>query len=82
MITLSELPAVNATLNATSAVFLALGYGCIRRKRVAAHRTCMLIAVVGLGIISDFVSHLSLACGTTSISQDKDWQDPSTSPSC
>ena len=31
MITLSELPAVNATLNATSVVFLALGYGCIRR---------------------------------------------------
>jgi putative membrane protein len=46
MITISELPAVNATLNATSAVFLALGYGCIRRKRVAAHRVCMLIAVV------------------------------------
>ena len=46
MISLSELPAVNATLNATSAVFLALGYGCIRRKRVGAHRVCMLAAVV------------------------------------
>jgi putative membrane protein len=45
MIALSELPAVNATLNATSAVFLALGYGCIRQKRVAAHRACMIIAV-------------------------------------
>ena len=46
MISIAELPALNATLNATSAVFLALGYGCIRRKRVAAHRACMLIAVV------------------------------------
>jgi len=41
----SDLPTINATLNATSAVFLALGYWCIRRKRVDAHRVCMLIAV-------------------------------------
>src|SRR6266436_9940771 len=46
MISVSELPAVNATLNATSAVFLGLGYWCIRQKRVAAHRACMLVAVV------------------------------------
>jgi putative membrane protein len=42
----AELPALNATLNGTSAVFLALGYTFIRRKRVAAHRACMLVAVV------------------------------------
>jgi putative membrane protein len=46
MIGLSDLPAVNATLNATSAVFLGLGYACILRKRVAAHRACMMVAVV------------------------------------
>ena len=46
MINLSELPTVNATLNATSAVFLGLGYGFIRRKRVAAHRACMIVATV------------------------------------
>ncbi|MGD0058017.1 MAG: DUF420 domain-containing protein [Verrucomicrobiia bacterium] len=59
MITVSELPAVNATLNATSAVFLALGYGCIRRKRVAAHRTCMMVAVVvsALFLISYLTYH-------------------------
>ena len=45
MISMSELPALNATLNATSAVFLALGYGCIRQKQVGAHRFCMLCAV-------------------------------------
>jgi len=46
MIQLSDLPTVNATLNATSAVFLGLGYWCIRQKRVDAHRVCMLVAVV------------------------------------
>lgn len=46
MIGTSELPAVNAALNATSAVFLALGYRFIRQKRVSAHRACMLVAVV------------------------------------
>ena len=33
MISVSELPAVNATLNATSAVFLGLGYWCIHGSR-------------------------------------------------
>jgi uncharacterized membrane protein YozB (DUF420 family) len=46
MISIAELPALNATLNGTSAVFLGLGYWCIRGKRVAAHRACMLVAVV------------------------------------
>jgi uncharacterized membrane protein YozB (DUF420 family) len=46
MIDISGLPAVNASLNATSAVFLGLGYWCIRRKHVTAHRACMLVAVV------------------------------------
>ena len=46
MISTSQLPALNAILNATSAVFLGLGYGFIRQKRVAAHRACMMVAVV------------------------------------
>ena len=44
MLTISILPHVNATLNATAAVFIVAGYGFIRQKRVALHRTCMLIA--------------------------------------
>ena len=44
--TTSELPALNATLNAISAVFLALGYSFIRKKRVTAHHACMIVAVV------------------------------------
>ena len=40
-----DLPAVNATLNAASAVAILFGRHFIRRKRVAAHRACMLTAV-------------------------------------
>ena len=39
-------PAVNATLNATCAVFLVCGFVCIRRKNVLAHRVCMTAALV------------------------------------
>jgi putative membrane protein len=38
------LPAVDATLNAASALLLAAGFLCIRRRNVPAHRTCMLAA--------------------------------------
>ncbi len=44
--TYSDLPALNAGLNAISAVFLTTGYRYIRRKRMAAHRACMLAAFV------------------------------------
>ena len=37
-------PAVNATLNATSAVLLVSGYRFIRHQRIAAHKRCMLAA--------------------------------------
>jgi uncharacterized membrane protein YozB (DUF420 family) len=39
-----DLPAVNATLNASSAVLLGTGYSFIRRGRVAAHRAMMISA--------------------------------------
>jgi uncharacterized membrane protein YozB (DUF420 family) len=41
----SDLPAIDAALNATSAVLLTLGYVFIRRKNVKAHKVCMLAAV-------------------------------------
>lgn len=44
MISFSDFPAVDATLNATSAVLLTLGYFFIRRKNVQAHKVCMLSA--------------------------------------
>jgi uncharacterized membrane protein YozB (DUF420 family) len=41
---LSDLPALNATLNATAAILLAIGWILIRRGRVAQHRAVMIAA--------------------------------------
>jgi putative membrane protein len=41
-----DLPAVNASLNALSAVFLTLGFVFIKRKNKIAHRNCMISAFV------------------------------------
>lgn len=42
--TIHDLPAVNASLNGLSAVFLTLGFIFIRQKKIAAHRFCMISA--------------------------------------
>ena len=42
--TIHDLPAVNATLNGLSAVFLALGFFFIKHGNKMAHRNCMLSA--------------------------------------
>jgi putative membrane protein len=39
-----DLPTLNAILNGTSAVLLVLGYRFIRRRRIDAHRACMIAA--------------------------------------
>ena len=43
---LSDLPALNAALNATSAVLLLTGYAFIRRGHVRRHRAAMISACV------------------------------------
>jgi uncharacterized membrane protein YozB (DUF420 family) len=43
-VTVHDLPAVNATLNALSAVLLTIGYLLIRSRRVTLHRRFMLAA--------------------------------------
>ena len=45
MIHLHDLPAVNATLNAVSALLLATGWVLIRRRRFIAHRNVMITAL-------------------------------------
>lgn len=45
MISASDLPHLNAALNAASGVFLLLGYWFIRRRRIPQHKFCMLSAV-------------------------------------
>jgi uncharacterized membrane protein YozB (DUF420 family) len=46
MIPISVLPALNASLNATSAILLTVGYLLIRRKKVTAHQACMIAALI------------------------------------
>jgi uncharacterized membrane protein YozB (DUF420 family) len=46
VISISNLPALNATLNAVSAVFLTAGYILIRRGHRGLHKKCMLAALV------------------------------------
>ena len=45
MISTSDLPAVNATLNAISAGLLTAGFVFIRRRDITRHKICMLSAV-------------------------------------
>lgn len=62
MIPVAILPAVNAALNATSALLLTIGYFFIRRQKVAAHRLCMLSAFATsvLFLISYLVYHFQV----------------------
>lgn len=59
MITLTDLPTLNALLNSTSFVLLAAGFYFIRRKKISAHRRCMLsaCAVSALFLISYLTYH-------------------------
>lgn len=43
---IADLPALNAVLNGTAAVFLTTGYVMIRQGRRALHKACMLAALV------------------------------------
>jgi len=59
MLTIHDLPTVNAILNATSAVLLVCGYAFIRSGKVEVHRICMLGAFVvsALFLVSYSVYH-------------------------
>jgi uncharacterized membrane protein YozB (DUF420 family) len=46
MMTLSDLPIVNAFLNASSATLLTIGYIFIKRQNQIAHRNCMVGALI------------------------------------
>jgi uncharacterized membrane protein YozB (DUF420 family) len=54
---INDLPAVNASLNGLSAIFLTAGFIFIRKKNIPAHRACMISAFC--------VSALFLACYLT-----------------
>jgi uncharacterized membrane protein YozB (DUF420 family) len=58
----TDLPGVNASLNAVSATLLSIGYVLIRTGRIAQHRTCMLAACATstLFLASYVVYHLNV----------------------
>src|SRR3954467_2489656 len=55
--TIADLPAVNASLNALSTVFLTFGYIFIKQKKQNPHRNCMIAAFI--------TSTIFLACYLT-----------------
>jgi uncharacterized membrane protein YozB (DUF420 family) len=57
--TISSLPALNATLNATSAVLLLLGYRAVKRQKIERHRRLMVSAacVSAAFLVSYLVYH-------------------------
>jgi uncharacterized membrane protein YozB (DUF420 family) len=60
VIEISDLPAVNATLNGISAILLTTGYLFIRRGQVTQHKRCMIAALgsSALFLTSYVVYHL------------------------
>ena len=56
---IASLPTLNASLNALASVFLVAGYVMIRRRRIDAHRRCMLSALgtSALFLISYVIYH-------------------------
>ena len=60
--TLSDLPALNASLNATAAVLLVIGYTFIRNGRIRQHRAVMISAFIvsSLFLISYVVYHANV----------------------
>jgi uncharacterized membrane protein YozB (DUF420 family) len=58
----SDLPALNASLNAISAALLLTGYVFIRRKQWQRHRACMIaaLAVSALFLASYLVYHFNV----------------------
>lgn len=62
MITLRDLPSLNAILNFIAAILLLWGYSLIRRKRVHTHRKVMLAAFATscLFLISYLVYHFQV----------------------
>ena len=59
LLTISDLPALNATLNGLAALFLVTGFVMIKRRRMDLHKRCMLgaLATSTLFLISYVVYH-------------------------
>jgi len=54
---IADLPAINASLNALSSIWLTGGYIFIRQKKISAHRFCMFAALITSALF--FISYLT-----------------------
>jgi len=56
MIEVADLPALNAFLNLTSAVLLTIGWYFIKKRRIDAHKRCMVAAlIVSLAFLTSYL---------------------------
>lgn len=72
---LSDLPAVNASLNALSAIFLTAGFIHIKRGRQTTHRNCMVGALICSALFLTCYVYYHLHAGRTVFS-DPAWFRP------
>ena len=64
MLEVHDIPPLNAALNATATVLMTAGFLFIRKKRIAAHRACMLSAgLVSAGFLVGYVAHKIMVRG-------------------
>jgi putative membrane protein len=65
MLEISQLPTLNAGLNATSAVLLVTGYYFIRQQNISVHRLCMVSAlIVSILFLCSYLYYHAHAGGT------------------
>ena len=62
---LSAFPTINASLNAATALLLVTGWVLIRRKRIAAHRACMVAAMTTAALFLSSYLYYHFHAGTT-----------------
>ena len=66
----SDLPALNAILNATATVLMTCGFIAIKNKKVAIHRACMISTfVVSCAFLVGYVAHWVLQGDTHFVGQ-------------
>jgi len=66
LISISDLPVVNATLNGASAVLLVAGFLAVRARRVVLHRSLMLSAIGASTLFLTSYLYYHAHAGTTS----------------
>jgi uncharacterized membrane protein YozB (DUF420 family) len=61
MISITDLPLVNAVLNSTSAILLVIGHRFMKQGRIDSHKKCMILVFIfsGLFLTSYLVYHYS-----------------------